>query len=55
MEYHQKTFKQNHCPVNSLEKNLILTGLKDQKKIADRLDKYDRLYSVKISSCWQSE
>ena len=33
MEYHQKTFKQNHCPVNSLEQNLILTGLKDQKKL----------------------
>ena len=33
MAYHQTTLKQNDCPVNSLEQNLIFTELRNQRKL----------------------
>ena len=33
MAYHQTILKQNDCPVNSLEQNLIFTELRNQRKL----------------------
>ena len=50
MAYHQTTLKQNDCPLNNLEQNLILTELKNQRKLPVDLMDMIKIYSTKRPS-----